>query len=161
MDLLLGPRAAADGAMDGMNSAANHFVEWNSTALTVVICSALALYNALELELLILTTFQCYRGLYFWSLALASFGIIPYVLGFFIEYFQWSYMWLGTAIDCIGWTLMVTGQSVVLYSRLWLVFGGRHKRLLKGVKWMIIINAILFHGTVIGSYKRHGSTNMY
>ncbi|KAJ4358618.1 uncharacterized protein N0V89_003202 [Didymosphaeria variabile] len=137
----------------------NHFESWNAEALAVVICSALALYNALELELLILTTFHAYRGLYFWSLALASFGVIPYVLGFMIEYFELSYLSLGTAIDTFGWALMVTGQSVVLYSRLWLVFGNGHKRLLQLIKWTIIFNGCTFHGlTAIVVYgSRFGS----
>jgi hypothetical protein len=139
--------------MGGMNGDQNHFSKWDPTALTVIVCSALALYNALELELLVLTTFRSYRGLYFWSLVLASFGIFPYVLGFFIEYFRWSYMTLGTSIVTTGWILMVTGQSVVLYSRLWLVFAGRHQRLLDWVKWMIIIDALLFHGLTTSSYS--------
>ena len=107
--------------VDDKGMAKNHFSHWDTEALAVVICSSLALYNSLELELLILTTFHAYRGLYFWSLALASFGVIPYVIGFMVEYFQWSYLALGTAIDTVGWVLMVTGQSVVLYSRLWMV----------------------------------------
>jgi hypothetical protein len=76
----------------------NDFHHWNAESLAVVICSALALYNALELELLIFTTFHAYRGLYFWSLTLASFGVIPYVLGFMIEYFNLSYLSLGTGM---------------------------------------------------------------
>ncbi|KAF2691468.1 hypothetical protein K458DRAFT_286145 [Lentithecium fluviatile CBS 122367] len=129
-----------------MNSDTNHFAAWDSTSLTLLVCSALALYNAVEMELLVFTTFHNYRGLYFYSMVLASFGIIPYVLGFFVEYFRWSHMSLGTAIVTAGWSLMVTGQSVVLYSRLWLVFQGGHKRLLKGVKWMIVIDGLVFHG---------------
>lgn len=131
---------------DGNGMSHNHFEHWNAQALTVAICSALALYNAVELELLILTTFHAYRGLYFWSLALASFGVIPYVLGFMIEYFMLSSMALGSAIDTVGWALMVTGQSVVLYSRLWMIFGHNHKRLLKMIKWTIIFNGCVFHG---------------
>ncbi|KAF1967006.1 hypothetical protein BU23DRAFT_485152 [Bimuria novae-zelandiae CBS 107.79] len=128
--------------------ATNHFHGWNAESLSVVICSSLALYNSLELELLILTTFHAYRGLYFWSLTLASFGVIPYVLGFMVEYFQWSAisLALGTTIDTLGWILMVTGQSVVLYSRLWMVFGGGHKRLLRMILIMIIFDAFVFHG---------------
>ncbi|KAH7126595.1 integral membrane protein [Dendryphion nanum] len=145
----------------GMSSPSNRFTgAFDSTTLTVIVCSALALYNALELELLVFTTFQSYSGLYFWSLVLASFGIIPYVLGFMIEYFRLSYMALGIAIDSTGWVLMVTGQSVVLYSRLWLVFGGGHRKLLKAVKWMIIVDAIVFHGTtMIVVYGSHYGTN--
>lgn len=136
-----------------MSSPDNRFTgTYDSNTLVVIICSALALYNALELTLLIFTTFHHYRGLYFWSLVLASGGIIPYVLGFIIEYFRLSHLALGIAIDTTGWILMVTGQSVVLYSRLWLVFGASHQRLLQGVKWMIIVNAIVFHGTTLGAY---------
>lgn len=102
--------------MAGMNSDTNHFSEWDSTALAVLVCSILALYNAVELELLVFTTFRRYRGLYFWSLVLASFGILPYVLGFFVEYFRWSYMTVGTSVVNVGWCLMVTGQSVVRKS---------------------------------------------
>ena len=47
--------------------------------------------------------FASYRGLYFWSLILASFGIIPYVVGFLIEYFQpAALIGLGIAIDWTG-----------------------------------------------------------
>lgn len=136
-----------------MNSPNNRFQgEYDVNTLAVIVCSSLALYNALELETLIFTTFHSFRGLYFWSLTLASFGIIPYVLGYMIEYFRLSYMALGIAIDTTGWALMVTGQSMVLYSRLWLVFGGGHRKLLKAVKWMIIIDAIVFHGSTLSMF---------
>ncbi|KAF2709602.1 hypothetical protein K504DRAFT_378434 [Pleomassaria siparia CBS 279.74] len=144
-----------------MSSSDNKFHGvYDANALTVIICSALALYNSLELVLLVFTTFTAYRGLYFWSLVLASFGIVPYVLGFSIEYFCLSYLALGIAIDTVGWILMVTGQSVVLYSRLWLVFGGSYPRLLKAVKWVIICDGLLFHGmTTIVVYGSHFSTH--
>lgn len=136
-----------------MSSPDNRFTGiYDSDTLVVIICSALALYNALELILLIFTTFHHYKGLYFWSLVLASGGIIPYVLGFLIEYFRLSYLALGIAIDTTGWILMVTGQSVVLYSRLWLVFGASHYRLLKAVKWMIIFDAFVFHCSTVSTY---------
>ncbi|KAF2751768.1 hypothetical protein M011DRAFT_393842 [Sporormia fimetaria CBS 119925] len=131
-----------------MNSSDNHFKgNFDANTLTVIICSGLAFYNALELELLILTTFHAYRGLYFWSLVTASFGIIPYVLGYSIKYFKAQWMAPAIAIDTFGWILMVTGQSVVLYSRLWLLFGSGHRKLLAIIKWMIIVDAICFHGT--------------
>jgi hypothetical protein len=136
-----------------MSSPDNRFTGiYDSNTLVVIICSALALYNALELILLIFTTFHHYRGLYFWSLVLSSGGIIPYVLGFLIEYFRLSYLSLGIAIDTIGWIFMVTGQSVVLYSRLWLVFGASHYKLLQAVKWMITVDAFVFHCSTVSTY---------
>ena len=138
-----------------MNNPNNHFAgSWDSNALAVTVCSALALYNALELELLVFTTFHAYRGLYFWSLVASSFGIIPYVLGYLAEYFRLTALPVGIAIDTTGWSLMVTGQSVVLYSRLWLVFGGGHRMLLDAVKWMIIVDGLLFHGTTTSMLTR-------
>ncbi|KAK3217053.1 hypothetical protein GRF29_1g1823854 [Pseudopithomyces chartarum] len=143
---------------NNVGMAKNHFHGWNAEGLAVVITSSLALYNSLELELLIFTTFHAYRGLYFWALCISSFGVIPYVLGFMMEYFMWSELWLGTFVDTTGWVLMVTGQSVVLYSRLWLLFGTGQKRLLKLIKFMIIFDAIIFHGiTIIIAYgARYG-----
>lgn len=41
--------------------------------------------------------------------------------------------------------MMVSGQSLVLYSRLGLVLGPSHGSVLKATKWMIIIDAIVFH----------------
>ncbi|KAF2741221.1 hypothetical protein EJ04DRAFT_557957 [Polyplosphaeria fusca] len=146
-----------------MNSPGNRFTgSYDANTLAVIICSSLALSNALELELLVFTTFQAYRGLYFWSLVVASFGIIPYVLGFLIEYFRLTALAAGIALDTTGWALMVTGQSVVLYSRLWLVFGGGHRTLLSAVKWMIIIDGLLFHGvTTIVAYGSHFGVNTH
>lgn len=43
---------------------------------------------------------------------------------------------------CLGWYCMVTGQSLVLYSRLHLVV----RRRLRWVLGMIILNAIVLHG---------------
>jgi len=45
--------------------------------------------------------------------------------------------------------MMVTGQSLVLYSRLHVVLGQASHRLLQGVKWMIIINGFVFHVSTI------------
>jgi len=45
--------------------------------------------------------------------------------------------------------MMVTGQSLVLYSRLHVVLGQENQKLLKFVKWMIIINGIVFHVSTI------------
>src|SRR4051794_31561566 len=123
---------------------------YESISVIVTICSALSLYNAIELILLIFTTFNAYHGLYFWSLLVASCGVIPYTIGLLFEYFQLTSLAVGLTIDNIGWWTMITGQSVVLYSRLGIVLGRGHRKILKAVKWMIIIDAILFHVTTTG-----------
>lgn len=56
--------------------------------IVIAFLIGLALYNAVELVVLILVTFNKYRGLYFWSMVVSGVGIIPYSLGFLIKFFQ-------------------------------------------------------------------------
>jgi hypothetical protein len=111
----------------------------------VTVASAISLYNAIELILLIFTTFKEWHGLYFWSLLIATFGIIPYCVGFIAEFFTGAPKAIGMSIDSVGWVLLISGQSFVLYSRLHLVLNS--PRILKTVKWMIILDAIVLHTT--------------
>jgi hypothetical protein len=133
---------------------------FDARSVVVVVCSTLALYNALELILLIFTTFRRWYGLYFWSLLIASFGVIPYNVGFLVVFFQLTQQYAGFIIDSYGWITMVTGQSVVLYSRLHLVL--RNPKVLRAVLWMIVVDAVAFHvsTTVVlfgSSYGGHQS----
>ena len=116
---------------------------FDARSVVVIVCSTLALYNALELILLIFTTFKRWHGLYFWSLIVASFGVIPYNIGFLVVFFQLTQQYAGFVIDSYGWITMVTGQSVVLYSRLHLVL--RNPKVLRAVLWMIVVDAVIFH----------------
>ena len=142
--------------------------EYDAKSVTITICCALAIYNALELILLIFSTFRKYSGLYFWSLLVASVGLIPYVIGFMIEYFQLTAQLAGEIIATVGWPMMVTGQSFVLYSRLGVVLGPSHQNILKAVKWMIIIDGVVFHVStsvvMFGAYNadpNHGFAQAY
>lgn len=117
------------------------------TTILVIVTTALSFYNSIELTLLIFTTFTSYRGLYFWSLLISTSGLIPYCIGLILHYFRLGNNLAGLIINNYGWCAFVTGQSVVLYSRLGIVLGRGNDRILKFVKWMIIIDAILFHVT--------------
>jgi hypothetical protein len=119
--------------------------QYNYQNVIVTVASAISLYNAIELILLIFTTFKEWHGLYFWSLLISTFGIIPYCVGFVAEYFTKAPKAIGMSIDSLGWVLLISGQSFVLYSRLHLVLNS--PRILKSVKWMIILDAIVFHTT--------------
>lgn len=114
---------------------------YTNSQLIVILCSVLAIYNALELLILISTTFRQYKSLYFWSLLIASFGILPYNFGFLMEYFALAPDWAGVVVDVPGWVMMVTGQSFVLYSRLHLVM--QNRKVLKAVLIMIIVDGVL------------------
>lgn len=126
---------------------------YDGESLALKVCIAfflgLAMYNVLELLVLIFGTFSRFRGLYFWSLVISGIGIIPYSLGFLFKYFSiltGPSAWTSVVLLTIGWYPMVTGQAVVLWSRLHLVVTGqRGDRILKWTKWMIIIDAIILH----------------
>lgn len=106
--------------------------------------AAISWYNALELIILIFITFRQYRGLYFWSILVsASLGLIPYSLGFMLNVFKLCPPALYCTILTVGWYCMVTGQAVVLYSRLHLVL--RNRFILHRVVEMICANVLFLH----------------
>lgn len=112
---------------------------YSAPSVIVTLSVALALWNAIELALLVATTFSKWKGLYFWSLILCNFGVILYALGMMLMYFELCILWFSKVVLDIGWTLMIVCQSLVLYSRLGLVMD--EDKILKGVKWMIIVDS--------------------
>jgi hypothetical protein len=111
--------------------------------MLMVSFSAIALYNVLELSVIIFTTFKRRKGLYFWSFIVATWGIVPHTVGFVLKFVGLTSAWWAPLIlISVGWFGMVTGQSLVLYSRLHLVT--RDSMRIRWVLYMIIINAIIF-----------------
>lgn len=123
----------------------------------IVGVAILAIYNAIELVVMVLMTFKRYSGLYFYSLIVASLAIIPYTLGFALDLLNITTgdtRWLAITLITIGWWPMVTGQAIVLWSRLHLiVIGGREMRVIRWTRWMIIINAIILHLPTTGKFR--------
>lgn len=118
------------------------------TIFAVVAFSSVALYNVVELTFIIFTTFKKRSGLYFISFCVATWGILPYSISFLILAVKpvdpqsraiYGYV---TGI-VVGWVCTVSGQSVVLYSRLHLI--DRDERHLRCVLAMIIINGVILH----------------
>ncbi|EXJ62516.1 hypothetical protein A1O7_02954 [Cladophialophora yegresii CBS 114405] len=110
--------------------------EYSADSVIVTLSVALALYNALEMVLLVVSTFKRWKGLYFWSLCVCNFGVFCYATGILLTYFDLGVLWLGKTILDIGWVSMIACQSLVLYSRLNLVLD--NVLILRAVKWMII-----------------------
>ncbi|KAM0261511.1 hypothetical protein ACHAQJ_002193 [Trichoderma viride] len=131
----------------------------NQTDLTIIIVFlSLALYNVIELACIIWGTFKRYAGLYFWSFLIATLGIALSCVGFCIKFFgPESLGYFSCTLSLMGWVFMVTGQSLVLWSRLHLVL--RNQRRLKIILWIIIFNGVVCHGMVIplvyGSFSNH------
>ena len=141
--------------------------EGNSTTLRIVIAFllGLSLYNAVELTLLVFATFVRFHGTYFYSLLIATLGVLPYSTGFILKFFKVTdgdSKWLAVTLITIGWYAMVTGQSVVLWSRLHLILVGRNAdTILKWTKWMIIINVVILHvPTTVLTYGCNGSVQV-
>ncbi|KAI7776149.1 hypothetical protein LA080_005771 [Diaporthe eres] len=108
---------------------------------------SLALYNVLELIIIIFTKFKKRRGLYFWSMLVATVGISFNAVGYLLKFLHPN-VGLASRLTYVslvlaGWSSMVTGQSVVLYSRLHLLLHNRRK--LKFILGMIIFDAIVCH----------------
>lgn len=113
-------------------------------SIAIAVFIAIALYNFIELNVLIFGTFKIRRGLYFWSLVVATWGVALWSLGYLVKNFRLADAPL---VYCLlippGWCAMVTGQSLVLYSRLHLLLYNRtHLRLVLG---MIIFDALVLH----------------
>lgn len=129
------PLADADGAYSGQNLV---------LILSIVTLLSLAIYNSIELVILVLCTFRHWRGLYFWSLLLSGLlGVVPQAVSFILKDMALAPLWFSLTLSTIGWYFMVTGQAVVLYSRLNLLVND--PRVLRRVLIMIITNAIILH----------------
>lgn len=112
--------------------------------MTIGAFTAIAWYNCLELNVMIWKCFKRKSGLYFYSLLACSFGIVLHALALLLKYFQvCRENYVTVAISQPGWYCMVTGQSLVLYSRLHLVTYDSRK--IRWVLYMIIIDVFLFH----------------
>ncbi|MCJ1418901.1 hypothetical protein MMC32_005252 [Xylographa parallela] len=106
-------------------------------------CTAVAWAFAVELNLTIFLTFKRYRGLYFWSLLISSWGCVLHALGFILKFLVNTSWWAPIPFIEIGWVGMVTGQALVLFSRLHLVV--RDYRITRYVLWIIIFDIFALH----------------
>ncbi|KAL8678646.1 MAG: hypothetical protein Q9186_005001 [Xanthomendoza sp. 1 TL-2023] len=103
----------------------------------------LAIYMSFLIDIKAFTTFKRRNTIYFWSLLVTSWGIMSHSLGIILKWFVGSCPWyINTAFASFGWWGMVTGQSLVLYSRLHLVV--RNPKILRSVLITIIFNFTVF-----------------
>ncbi|KAH8699331.1 hypothetical protein GQ44DRAFT_718240 [Phaeosphaeriaceae sp. PMI808] len=141
-------RCASYYTMAGDKGMGNEYSISFSTALIIIAFISIALYNVGELTVTIFRTFKRWNGLYFWSVLASAWGIVPYCIGFILKFFcpNLSAM-VALSLISPSWVLMVTGQSLVLYSRLHLV-----ARSPGGDRWvlgMITCNALICHIPII------------
>ncbi|KAJ6004383.1 hypothetical protein N7499_000448 [Penicillium canescens] len=135
------------------SQASSHSTSWIAEHTIVACLIGIAWYNALELIVLCFTTFKRYGGCYFWCLLISSFSIIPFGLGYLLIIYNIYSNLFPVVMELIAWVGMVTGQSLVLWSRLHLVC--HNQNVLRATLAMIIVDAIIFH--VPGSVLELGS----
>ena len=115
----------------------------NISIIEIVSMFSIGAYNALETGIVTFDTFKHYRGLYFWSMQVASWGILVNALPAMTRFVSQAPNLTTSIPFMIGWYAMVTGQAVVLYSRLHLVVSDISK--VRWVLWMIITNFCILH----------------
>ncbi|KAH8900821.1 hypothetical protein GQ53DRAFT_790312 [Thozetella sp. PMI_491] len=104
---------------------------------------AISIYNTAEILIWIAHTFKRRTSLYFWSLLIASAGIPIHAVGVLLRFFALAPNLPMCVVIIIGWQAMVTGQSVVLFSRLHLVVSNSLK--IRWVLVMIVVNYFVLH----------------
>ncbi|KAH6880787.1 hypothetical protein B0T10DRAFT_519196 [Thelonectria olida] len=129
-------------------------------SIPVVVLMSISMYNVIELNILMFATFKRCRSLYFWSFLAATNGIAPHTIGFLLKNVVFSDKFiLYITLISVGWVMMVTGQSLVLYSRLHLILWNQTYRRI--ILTMIITNAIILHVPIIilmyGSNSSHSN----
>ncbi|KAF2099407.1 hypothetical protein NA57DRAFT_74907 [Rhizodiscina lignyota] len=110
--------------------------------------SAVAIWSSVPLTLRVFTTLKRRRGPYFWSLLITSWGLCIRQIGYTLSFLAPWVSWIASNILAqAGWVAMVTGFSVVLYSRLNLIVESRKVR-----RWalvMIVADGLIFHPAMI------------
>jgi hypothetical protein len=111
--------------------------------VSFLVFTGMAWFNAIELLCTIFLSFKRWTGRYFYCLIIASLGVLLYQTHVFLMIFQPNVNTYANLTSLnVGWT-MVTGQSLVLWSRLHLVCRSRLK--LNLLKWMIIVDGLVLH----------------
>ena len=114
------------------------------TAMVISAFAGIAWANTLEMQVRIFIKFKRFTGLYFWSLFLSSWGCAIHALGFlFLDFFIITQANAVGVMIGVSWWCMVTGQALVLYSRLHLVV--RDTRKVRWILIMIIMNFVILH----------------
>ncbi|KAJ5101015.1 hypothetical protein N7456_007067 [Penicillium angulare] len=132
-----------DTILMSLSSEAGAILLANLEIVEVVSMFSIGAYNALETAVVTFNVFDRHRGLYFWSMQIASWGILLHSISAMVRFVNRSSGLAMSIPFLLGWCAMVTGQAVVLYSRLHLVVFDRYK--MRWALWMIIINAVILH----------------
>ncbi len=96
-----------------------------------------------EINISLFLLFKRRRGLYFWSAALSSWGVVLQPLFIILADFGiWTDLKGSITMIYLTWMIMVVPQSWLLYSRLHLI--ANHETMLRWIKFVLIFTSIVF-----------------
>ncbi len=96
-----------------------------------------------EINTSLFLLFKRRRGLYFWSAALSSWGVVLQPLFIILaDYGIWTDLKGSISMIYLTWMIMVVPQSWLLYSRLHLI--ANHGTMLRWIKFVLIFTSIVF-----------------
>ncbi|KAF2731315.1 hypothetical protein EJ04DRAFT_545262 [Polyplosphaeria fusca] len=111
-------------------------------SMTMAAFSGIAIFVALELNLQLFYLFKRRKGVYFWSCALCSWGILLHPLAIIFADFQViRNMKVSIALIYLSWWLMTIPFSAVMYSRLHLIMA--NSKYIRWVLYMIIATTLV------------------
>lgn len=121
--------------------------------IAIVVFISVAVYNVVELNFLIASTFKRFRGLYFWNFLVATWGITFNAIGYLLRGLGATRShFIPATMLLVGWCSMTTSQSLVLYSRLHIVLHDPTRlryvlaMIIANVIWLGIPVIVLFYG---------------
>ncbi|KAK6210787.1 hypothetical protein LQW54_005835 [Pestalotiopsis sp. IQ-011] len=113
------------------------------TSMTMAAFMGVSWYIGAEINTSLLLLFKRRRGLYFWSCALVSWGVILQpVFIILADYGIWTDIIPAITLIYLTWLIMVVPQSWVLYSRLHLLL--REAKVLKMLRLVLVFNSVAF-----------------
>ncbi|KAK7178123.1 integral membrane protein [Paraphaeosphaeria sporulosa] len=118
-------------------------------AMTIAALFGISIFNSIDILFSIFHQFKHHKGLYFWSMLTACIGIPVHATAVLLRMFGLAPNAAMSFIVVLGWWAMVTGQAIVLYSRLHLV---SDRKKIRWVLIMIITNFIVLHLPVSALY---------
>ncbi|KAJ3191092.1 hypothetical protein HK101_008091 [Irineochytrium annulatum] len=126
-----------------------------------VATGSIAIYISMETFLHIFAKFKRHNSLYFWSLIVANLGTIFFTVGFFSLFFTvYTSILEPLVVLTIGWWSMVTGFSVIMYSRLAII--NVPKNVIRAIMCMIIFNFLFSHlPTTLLTFGANLNSNSY
>ncbi|KAI1491509.1 integral membrane protein [Biscogniauxia mediterranea] len=130
------------------------------TSMIMAAFAGISWYIGAEINTSLFMVFKRRRGLYFWSCALASWGVVLQPLFIMLADFGvWTNLKGSITMIYLTWMIMVVPQSWVLFSRLHLVI--HDERVLRWIKAVLLFTSIAFTvpTIVVGIIAQTTTTN--